>query len=78
MLSTGVMAGLVLHPILQAAILGVPGIDPAWSLGRAYAAKHFDEVLLYLLGPFAGAAAFGVAYQIAASRRSTKTKVKRT
>lgn len=71
------LLGLFVAPV-PATILGVPGIDPAWSLGRAYAAKHFDEVLLYLLGPFAGAAAFGVAYQIAASRRSTKTKVKRT
>ncbi len=57
------LAGLFLVPV-PAALVSVPGIDPAWSFGRAYAAKHFDNNVLYLIGPFAGAVAFGAACKI--------------
>merc|ERR1739848_686069 len=57
------LAGLFIIPV-PAALLGVPGIDPAWSLGRAVAAKNFANNSLYLLGPFGGALAFGVACRL--------------
>lgn len=74
------LAGLFLVPV-PAAIVGVPGIDPAWSLGRAFAAKDFENNALYLVGPFAGALAFGVAChagaKLGALRGGAKPKRKR-
>mmetsp|Transcript_13633 Transcript_13633/g.34247 ORF Transcript_13633/g.34247 Transcript_13633/m.34247 type:complete len:252 (+) Transcript_13633:163-918(+) len=57
------LAGLFIVPV-PAALVSVPGIDPAWSFGRAFAAKHFDNNQLYLIGPFAGAVAFGAACKL--------------
>mmetsp|Transcript_327 Transcript_327/g.740 ORF Transcript_327/g.740 Transcript_327/m.740 type:complete len:237 (+) Transcript_327:55-765(+) len=53
------LAGLFIVPV-PAALIGVPGIDPAWSFGRAFAAKDFYNNHIYLLAPFAGAIAFGL------------------
>ena len=69
------LAGLFLVPV-PAALVGVPGIDPAWSLGRAFAAKDFENNSLYLVGPFAGALFFGAACHLGAKLKSGKAKVK--
>jgi len=71
------LAGLFIIPV-PAALLGVPGIDPAWSLGRAVAAKNFANNSLYLLGPFGGALAFGVACRLGKIlKKLTKTSKKK-
>jgi len=67
------LAGLFLVPV-PAALVGVPGIDPAWSFGRAFAAKNFVNNSLYLCGPFAGAVLFGLAAHLGARLKSTPKK----
>ncbi|QDZ23931.1 hypothetical protein HOP50_11g64690 [Chloropicon primus] len=70
------LAGLFLVPV-PAALVGVPGIDPAWSLGRAFAAKDFQNNSLYLVGPFAGALAFGLACHLGSKAKSAAGAKKR-
>jgi hypothetical protein len=69
------LAGLFIVPV-PAALVGVPGIDPAWSFGRAFAAKDFENNLLYLIGPFGGAIAFGLACKVASMFKKGGKKLK--